>query len=70
MLFSICDYIGEHKEIPVDVSCEIGQLLIRGYDIRNIYISIPGCIPYMTFEGLTMKITLMDEFQAIIVMEE
>lgn len=69
MMFSICDFIGEHKEIPGDVSCEIGQLLIRGYDIRNIYISIPECIPYMTFEGLTMKHTLMDDGQAIIVME-
>lgn len=70
MLFSICDYIGEHTEIPGDVSCEIGQLLIRGYDVRNIYISIPEEIPYMTFKGLTMKQTVIDDEQAIIVMEE
>lgn len=70
MLFSISDYIGEHKEIPGDVSCELGQLLIRAYDIRNIYISIPDCIPYMSFDGLTMKVTLYDNDQVIIVMEE
>lgn len=57
-------------EIPGDVSCEIGQLLIRGYDVRNIYISIPEEIPYMTFKGLTMKQTVIDDEQAIIVMEE
>lgn len=70
MLFSICDYIGEHKEIPGDVSYEIGQLLTRGYDIRNIYISIPEDIPYMTFERLVMKYTIVDDEQAIVVMEE
>lgn len=70
MLFSICDYIRYRKEIPGDVSCEIGQLLTRGYDIRNIYISIPEDIPYMAFEGLSMKYTLIDGDELIIVMEE
>ena len=70
MLFLICDYIRYRKEIPGDVSREIGELLIKGYDIRNIYISIPEDIPYMTFEGLTMKYTLIDGDEPIIVMEE
>lgn len=70
MLFSICDYIAEHKEIPDNVSCQIGELLIKGYDIRNIYISIPNCIPYMTFEGLTMKYTIFRDDEASIIMEE
>ena len=70
MLFSICDYLISHREIPSDVSCEIGHALIKGYDIRNIYFSIPDCIPYMSFEGLTMKYTLYDNNQVIIIMEE
>ena len=70
MLFSICDYIAEHKEIPGDVSHELGDLLTRSYDIRNIYISIPEDIPYMTLGGLTMKHTIVNDEQATIVMEE
>ena len=70
MMWNICDIIRERIEIPGDVSAEIGELLIRGYDIRNIIISIPDEIPYMSFDGLTMRRTIMDIQDAIIVMEE
>lgn len=70
MMFNICNAISERIEIPGDVSMELGELLCRGYDIRNIIISIPDEIPYMTFEGLTMTRTLMNTNEAIIVMEE